>query len=377
MLRKSLCLLTICVLLADSARAETNECDTEAASDCERLYGHVEYLMWYLREGRIPPLLTTGLAASAGRLGSADTEVLYGGDRLETRHGDRFFGTRLTAGYWFDQDQSIGLEGRAIFLERDSTYFKAVSDGTTLLARPYVDALTGSPASEILAGSAPGGLRSGGFVGYSRIELFDQEVNVQAALSAGAQWRLDALAGVHFLQMRDRLDVTSTGRSLPDLADLYGLTDHFRADDQFYGGQLGMRGEYNLGPWFLTARGEAALGGTVQTVRAFGDRTFQTPFGKTVQPFGLAVQPSNTGRFTRADLDAVYEVGIDAGCRLTSHIAVFVGYTFIGWNNPIRSGDQVDLVINTGRAGPARPAIPFKEDFLWAQGVNVGLNFSW
>jgi hypothetical protein len=81
-------------------------------------------------------------------------------------------------------------------------------------------------------------------------------------------------------------------------------------------------------------------------------------------------------------LDAVYETGVNIGWQLTEHWQIFAGYTFFGWQNPIRAGDQVDLVVNSTQitgllVGPARPTIPFKEDFFWAQGVNVGLAFRW
>jgi hypothetical protein len=66
------------------------------------------------------------------------------------------------------------------------------------------------------------------------------------------------------------------------------------------------------------------------------------------------------------------------GYRITRHVSLFVGYTFLYWNNPIRAGDQVDLVVNANQTGPpSRPAIPFKTDAFWAQGVNVGLDLHW
>src|SRR5262249_9730598 len=59
-----------------------------------------EYIFWWLREGRMPPSLTTSSPASAGLLGEPDTHTLYGGGRLETRHGDQFNGVRVAAAYW-------------------------------------------------------------------------------------------------------------------------------------------------------------------------------------------------------------------------------------------------------------------------------------
>jgi Putative beta barrel porin-7 (BBP7) len=360
------------------------DCSAEPCekSSADRWDVRGEYLLWWLREGRVPPLLTTGSAASQGVLGRLDTRVLYGGGTLPTRHEDRFNGTRWTLGYWLDDAHSLGIEGSAFFLERDSTYFKATSAGDTLLARPFFNAADGSPASEVVAGPAAGGARSGGFVGYSRVELFGEEVNCRVPLAADRDWCVDLLAGAHFLQMRDRLDLTAVSRLLPDQATLFGETDRFRADNRFYGGQAGLRAEYRRGRWSVNLRGEVALGATEQEIRAFGDRTFQTPLTKVVQLYGLAVLPSNRGTFYNTDFDVVSEVGVNLGYQVTGHLRLFAGYTFLAWANPVRAGDQVDLIINTAQltgqtARPARPTIPFREEFFWAQGVNVGLDFHW
>src|SRR4029077_9074026 len=80
----------------------------------------VDYIHWWLREGRVPGLLTTCSSASRGFLGQADTRVLYGDDRLATRHDDQFNGIRFALG-WMNADGDFGVEARAFFLERDST----------------------------------------------------------------------------------------------------------------------------------------------------------------------------------------------------------------------------------------------------------------
>jgi hypothetical protein len=337
-----------------------------------RLLVSVDYLLWWLREGRLPPTLTTSSQASRGLLGQPDTRLLYGGDRLETRHGDRFNGVRPALEFWFDDARSVGVEASAFFLERDSTHFKAVSDGGTLLARVFENP-DGSPASAIIAGQAPTGLRNGGFVGYSRVELFGEEVNLVAALLTGNGFRLEALGGARFLQMRDRTDLTATGRTLPQTTTLFGLEDHYRVEDAYYGGQFGLRGELTRGRWFVNLRGEVGLGGNVAQVRAFGSTLFQTPAERLVTPTGLTVQASNSGTFDRTELNMVSEVGLNVGCRVTDCLRLYVGYTFLLWDSPMRSGDQIDLVVN----GSTRPAIPFREDLFWAQGLNVGVELMW
>jgi hypothetical protein len=336
-----------------------------------------EYLLWWLREGRLPPTLTTSSPASRGLLGQPDTQTLYGGDRLPTRHGDRFNGVRATLGYWFDDGQACGIEASAFFLERDSTHFKATSNGSTLLARVYENP-DGSPASSIVAGPAPTGPRSGGFVGYSRVELFGEEATFVAPLALGEGFRVESFGGARFLQMRDRTDLTATGHSLPDQATLFGLEDHYRVENAYYGGQAGLRAELSRGGWFVNLRGAVGLGANVAQVRAFGSTLFQTPAERVVTPVGLTVQASNSGAFDRTTLNMVSEVGLNVGCRVTDHLRAFAGYTFLLWDSPLRSGDQVDLVVNRNAGTPpARPAIPFKEDLFWAQGLNAGVEFSW
>jgi hypothetical protein len=338
---------------------------------------NLDYLLWFLREGRLPATLTTSSQASRGLLGQPDTRTLYGDDRLETRHGDKFNGVKLTLGFWLDDARTVGVEGNAFFLERDSTYFKAVSDGSTLLARPYFNP-DGSPASFIIAGQTPTGPRSGGFVGYSRIELFGQEVNLVAPLSADDTVRLEALGGARFLQLRDRTDLTASGRALSGKELVFGLEDHFRTENAYYGAQAGLRGELTAGRWSLQLRGVTGLGANTEQVRAFGSSLVQTPAERSVTPTGLSVQTGNRGTFERTAVSWVSEVGCAIGFRVTPNVRVFGGYTFLLWDSPVRSGDQIDPVINTNPGTPpARPLIPFKEDRFWAQGLNLGLEFGW
>ncbi len=341
----------------------------ESAADPQRVSVAVDYILWWLREGRMPATLTTSSQASRGLLGQPDTRILYGDDRLETRHGDRFNGIRPAIAYWFDDGRSLGIEADAFFLERDSTHFKATSDGSTLLARVYENP-DGSPASVVIGGDAPTGPRTGGFVGYTRIELFGEEANLIAPLICGDACRLEALAGARFLQMRDRTDLTATGYLLPQKSTLYGLEDHYRVENAYYGGQLGLRGEASHGRWFVNLRGAIGLGGNVEQVRAFGSNLYQTPHERLVTPTGLAVQASNSGTFDRTELNMVSEVGVNFGCRVTQCLRCYVGYTFLLWDSPLRSADQIDPVV-------ARPSIPFKSDLFWAQGLNAGLEFVW
>ena len=330
-----------------------------------------EYLVWWIREGTSPAVLTTSSPASQGLLGQPDTKVVYGDRRLETRHGDRFVGGRGTLD-WMDTTGEFGFEGRAFFLERDSTYFKTYNgDGSRLLALSYIDGATGKEASRIVSGPDPQrGLLAGGFVGYSRIEWFGEEANGVLPLAREEDWQVDLLAGARFMQMRDRYHQTESSRILPAHTILYGVTDNYRIANAFYGAQVGARGEARYDRFFVQARGTIALGGDAQRIRTFGETIYQTPQVRVATPYGLLVGPNNAGDHSRAAIDGVGEVGVNVGYQLNQRLRVMAGYTFIAWFDPIRAGDQVSRVAN--QAGYA-----YKGETLWVQGVSMGLEARW
>src|SRR5262249_49020147 len=153
-------------------------------------------------------------------------------------------------------------------------------------------------------------------------------------------------------------------------AVLYGVEDNIRVHNAFYGGQLGVRGEADLGRWFVNGRLVGALGADDQLVRTKAERVFHTPAGRETAPTRVFVQPSNTGRFQRCPLDAVGELAVNIGWRVTDNIALTVGYTFLLWLDPARATEQVETVLNTrqGQGGPQLPGVSFKGETFWAQG---------
>jgi Putative beta barrel porin-7 (BBP7) len=348
----------------------------------EKLRIDVDYLYWFLERLRVPALLTTGTPQSGGVPGASGTETLYGDDSLESRH-NRYVGVRFDIDYWLDDTHSWGLNVSAFFLERDSSNYTVPWNSVPLLARPYVDATTGTEKAYILAGPSPGvGNLTGAFNAYSRIELFGQDGNVLYGLARGESWSLDALFGLRFLQMRERLDLTGVSKVLPDESILISATDHFDTFDKFFGAQTGLRGELRRGRWFLEGKVALSIGGDDQEIRTYGNRIYQTPQEKLTENYGVYVLPSNRGTFERGAFDFVTEVGLNIGCELTQHIRVRVGYSLLTWLNPVRPGDQIGP-INLAEVAPGAPAftgqpsVPFREEFFWAQGVNAGLELRW
>lgn len=347
----------------------------------ERGRVEVNYVYWYLQKLRVPPLVSTGLEGSAAVLGEPGTVVLRGGNRLKSRHG-RFIGFRNTAEV--SVTERVGIDATVFILERDSSNLTYRHHQYTPLARPYFDAVTGAPRSEVIAGFMPGvGTLAGSINIYSRVEVFGQDTNILYRWREGDNYRVNALVGARFLQMRERLDITATSFVQPEEATIFGQADHIQTFMKFFGAQAGLSGEARRGNWFLAAKGALALGADVQIVRAKGDRVIHTVAGRATLPYGLYVLPSNTGHFERTALDLVTDWQINIGYVIAPRLRARIGYSLLTWNNPVRPGDQIapiDLSQTNAEAPPPQSAAPkmlFRSDFFWAQGLNFGIEARW
>lgn len=343
----------------------------------------IDYLFWYLERLRVPALVTTGPSGSQAILNEPGTAIVYGDDRLPSRH-DRYVGIRFRGDVWLNEEQTIGLNGTVFILERDSSNRTIGYNTISPLARPYTDAATGTQQSLIIAGNSPGiGTLIGGFNAYSRIELFGEDLNGVWELTRGPEWRLGFLAGGRFLQMRERLRLTGTSKVEPQLSEILGVTDQFDTFDKFYGVQIGLLADIHLGGRFsLSVKATTAVGGDDQMIEAKGNRVDATPGQRLTKNYGLYVLPSNEGSFERGAVDGVGELNLTLTYKVTERLSLRCGYSGLIWLNPVRAGDQITAINLSqvepgGLVGPMYPRIPFKEDLFWAHGGQVGLELTW
>ena len=385
----SVCLLLSCIPLCPPARGQEDappltippvvETDV-TVPERDRFAFRAEYLYWYLQELAVPPVLTTGPAGSSAALGEPGTQVLRGGTRIESRH-DRYIGVRARGDWWLGEERDVALQFDAFFLERDSTHFTVRPGQVPVLAIPYFDAETGQSRSFVIAGFNPErGEVSGGSRLYTRMELFGQEGNALFNLGRDESRELNLIVGTRFLQLRERLDLTSASASVPDGgATVFGIEDHIQTFDKFYGAQAGLLGTWRRGRWFLEGKAAVALGANEQLIRSKGVRIRHSPLERIEEPYGLFVLPSNRGAFDRWSFDAVTDLRINLGFNLRDWATLLVGYSLLTWSGPVRPGDQVQPV-NLGQltgAGAALPQPNFHEDFFYAQGLSVGMSFQW
>jgi Putative beta barrel porin-7 (BBP7) len=347
-------------------------------------YGSAEYLLWWTQGQRVPPLLTTGTAASNGILGAPGTVVLYGGDTIGTgaRSGGRF-----TLGFWMDDEKNTAVEGTFLFLAQRSFSFAANSSMYPLLARPFFNLNTGTEFRE--AATTPG--VSVGQVAFDNpSRLWGAELNLRCNLCCGCWGRLDLIGGFRYLELDEAINITESlialpGSSFPSGSNIV-VSDRFGTRNQFYGAQTGLDYEISRGRWSLDLRGKLALGETHQDVNIGGNQVIVTPNGAvTTANGGLLALASNSGHFVRDRFAVMPELGVTLGYQVKDWCRLTLGYNFLYWSSVVRPGDQIDRVIdvsqipnsglNTPSTGFARPTATVRDTGFWAQGINFGVEF--
>lgn len=392
-----------------------------------RLWANAEYLLWRIKDGTGPALVSTSPAGTpqsqAGVLGTPGATVLFAGNDLA--YSDRS-GGRFSGGVWFGCEQRLGLEGSFFFLGNRDASFSASSTGVPILARPFFDVRTGINAENAQLVAFPNVL-AGSITVASTSRLWGAEANFRSNLYSGAplwltgdhwypgKWlshdrlgqdglcdacpapadpgwclRIDLLAGFRFLELDERLSITENLSPLPGSGFPAGtaivVRDNFETRNYFYGGQVGTEWEWRRGRCSFGLLSKIAVGGTEHITTINGSTAFNVPgIAPITGRGGLLALPTNIGRFTTNGFAVVPELGVKIGYQLTNHLRLTVGYTFLYWSEVVRPGDAIDRAINfTQRptffgqgtlVGPARPAFTNRDSDFWAQGLNLGLEF--
>ncbi len=353
--------------------------ETKKAPPAIGLWASGEYLMWWFKPGRTPPLVSEG---GSGVLGTPGVVPLI--DNLDFANDIRS-GGRFSLGYQFRGVPWLGVETSYFFIANHSNDLGFSSDGVPTLGRPFFNTVTGLPDVSLIA--APG-VATGSVVVGTNSWLWGIETNVAAGIACTNTFHVCALAGLRYLNFADGLVVASSSDIGPNVPVFGGSTvairDSFQTKNDFYGGHLGA--EAGVQFWKLTAdvRAKVAIGDMHERAFVNGATVVTSPDGAVATlPGGLLALPTNIGRYSRDSLAFMPEVGVNVGLQVTKHTKLFVGYSFLWINNVARAGDQIDTAVNvtqlpTGSGtgaliGTHRPAFRFEGTDFWAQGLNFGL----
>jgi Putative beta barrel porin-7 (BBP7) len=357
-----------------------------------RMWASTEFLLWWTKKAPVnTPLLTNALDPNdptSGAIGSANTSVIFGGQSydLNTRYGGRF-----TIGGWLDSAGIIGLEGSYLFISPKSITRTASSDGgptSPVLAFPFFDPNLGQETS--LQFVVPGNLAGTSYL-QIRNQLQAAEINFVATLVRTDKLNLTGLAGFRYVNFKESLDFQQGNAGIPGgfaQGQQFSSLDSFRASNNFYGGQFGLRGDYCLGNFFIEGTAKVALGTMNQAMDINGTTNAVFPDGSMLvnATGGTFAQSTNIGHHTHNAFCAVPEGDLKVGYNLTRSIQAFVSYNYLYLSNVARPGVGIDHNVNPTQApfqggnpgtlvGPTVPAFSFQRSDFWAQGVSFGLQF--
>jgi hypothetical protein len=339
-----------------------------------------EYLLWWIKDSPLPvPLLSTGA------IGAPGTSTLLGNQQIDN---EGFQGGRFSAGYWFDDQHAWGIEGIYFFLGQRSVseQFNSNPFGGSVVGFPFFDVsgtatATGLPGEAFMALGVPGASVTHASVSLSSF-LQGAEVNGLYNLWCCNCLRVDLLAGLRFLQLQEKLGFATEMTTLgvgPGLTSM-STQDQFNTRNDFYGGQVGAKAEYVVGPWFVNGTAKVALGDIHEILDVSGQNTISMAGGSPVTTTGgLFAQRTNIGHLSHNRFAVIPEVDFNVGYQFTDWFRAFVGYSFLAVSDVARPGDQIDRNVNPTQlfggtlAGPARPLPLLRESSFWAQGINFGV----
>lgn len=346
-------------------------------------WARAEYLQWWIEGMDVPPLLTAsppGTAqAATGVLGAPGTVVLFGDTAV---NDESRMGFRLRAGAWLDDSQSWGVETSFFLLEGQSQGRMAGSaDGSALIARPFINALTNRFDSELV--SFPGVLSGAAAVDASSANLLGFDFLIREVLYRTSDLRLDLVYGYRYLHYRDGVRITEnlTALGAPFAPGTQIVVqDVFGASNDFNGGVIGLGGEYRSGAWTMEALLRVDLGRVNREVKIDGStRTTAPGAAAVVNSGGLLALVSNRGTFKRQDWTFVPELDFTVGYDVSDTVRLTVGWDAIFLTRIARAGNQIDLTVNrnfippsTSLAGPASPHLTERRENIWIMGLSIG-----
>lgn len=371
----------------------------ESAPAPPRFYGSAEYLLWWIKDGPLPvPLVTAGSIndPNPAAMGQPNTHVLFGNQDLDF---GSFSGGRLTLGAWLNRPATLGFEATWFQLENRAAGFQITQSRTIpndaslpAIGIPFgvnglgeLVSLTNFPLD--FAPSAGGiAIRAGS-------HLWGLEGNGVINLERSSQGYLDLLVGYRHLSLDEAISIREVnnfgpvgggGRFLPNQR-IQDTLDVFQTNNEFMGGQLGLRlgREYDR----FSVLGLAKLGlGTSRMVseqdgsfyRLTSGPLFGFPRVSSVvtRPGGLFGRPTYRAHEQFA---VVPELQAQIAYRLGENLRLFAGYTFLYWSRVVRPGEEINHVISTGNTSTGfvqSPPLFNTTDFL-AHGVSFGAEWSW
>ena len=355
-----------------------------------RLWVETDYLLWWLRKAPIGvPLVTTGpfTDPTAGHLDDPLTHVLLGPGGFDSTATS---GGRIRAGIWLEPFLGVEFAGMLFAPVRSSQSFASDASGIPILSRPVV--IGGAEHSYDIAYPDHW---NGSFSATSSTHLDGLEVNLVGFGLGPRELSMEFLAGVHYAHLGDELDLNQSIHNqigmlafnrLVDPGAAVSVLDQYRTTNQFYGGQLGARGEWTEGPFSLALSGKLGVGFNEQTLTVSGSTHLREANGATSDyAGGILANAANIGRYQASRFAVMPQLGVTLGYWITPNVRLSFGYSALYWTDVLRAGNQIDRRVNpiyvpldmtyTPGATVVRQPPPMLRNDFWAEGLLFGAEF--
>ncbi|MGI8982028.1 MAG: BBP7 family outer membrane beta-barrel protein [Pirellulaceae bacterium] len=351
---------------------------------CWDLWGSAEVLLWWMKGTDLPPIVGTSPAGTprtdASVFGTPGYQTIFGDDIVGR---DLQPGGRITLGTWLDATHNAGIGARFYALDGSVERFDAVTDGSTIIGRPFFNVGLNEEDSALIG--FPGEVAGNVHAKFTN-SLIGTDAYLRVMIERSRLRRLDVVSGYQFLRMDDDLRIDSTSDIIDPTSLIFGarinVFDRFRATNEFHGAMVGLQGTMGRGNWSLTGLGKLGIGNNHQQVIIEGRQGVSFPPGPvTPIPGGLFAQPSNIGTFTRDRICYIPELTLNLAYHIRPTVSVHVGYNMIWMSNVVVSGEQIDRRVNLSQVpgpvvGPNLPALAFRSTEYWVQGINLGVNWN-
>lgn len=339
-----------------------------------RAYGSFDLLYVWRKGGNFPATLTTSNPADAGILGQPSTEVLFGGNEQDDPH----VGGRLTLGLWLDDYQDWSVGARFTGLEKQSLGETYTSDDYDVLAFPIFNTNSGLNDSILVAlpGAGTGAADNTTVSLVNENEVYVGDVFLTKHLFTHHANRVDFVTGYSFARIEDtfesqaRFTVQDAGGTL-SVGDVVNFRDFFGARNEFHGGQFGLMGEFQDGPFTWRALGKVSIGGMRQEAYVSGATSVN---GTTIDDTGVFARGDNSGSHQRSVFAYIPEVNLDLIYAYNCNLDFKVGTTFIYFSDVVTGGSLINPDFDPGIGG-AGPEFTFNEQEYWILGMNFGIEY--
>ncbi len=351
--------------------------------DPSRWFGSIEVLLMFRKGDRLPPLVTTGPdtnADTAGEIGQAGTEVLFGGQRVLQ---DLRAGGRLTLGTWIDQCCSRSLVMRGWFAGEETANFGSNQSINSVITRPFLNVSDNQAAAQDTQIIAFPNRATGSISVRASSEVYGADISARQEWFSRFGGTVDVLYGYQFMRMDESLSISSSSVSQDDdfapVGSVLAIDDSFEAENEFHGGQFGFASRYREGCWSFHSLAKVGFG-RLRRGATLSGQTFTSIDGNdAVDPNGLLVRSTNAGSTDDHTFGWVPELDFTFGWHQYPRFDLTFGYHVIAMTDAIQVGTLIDpdLAVNlsdppTGQLSPTRRA---EYGTFYVQGIHFGLQY--